>query len=64
MAVELKPTVTDSDLSSLLKVPVRTVQRRLASLKASGLVEATNKRHLHHAFGWCNERTLKITRSY
>ena len=64
LAVELKPTITDADLSSLLKLPLRTVQRHISTLKTSGAIEVKNKRHLHHAFGWCNERTLKITRSH
>jgi transcription initiation factor IIE alpha subunit len=61
---ELKPTVTDLEVSLHTGVSLRSTQRYIATLKQSGLVEVENKRHLHYAFGWCNERTIKFTRSY
>lgn len=61
---DIKPQVTDLEISKQTGVPLRSTQRYLASLKRDGIIRVENIKHLHYAFGWCNSRTLKFLRSY
>lgn len=53
--------MTDKEVASVTGVAVRTAQRYMRELRLAGLVRVDVKRHLHHEFGWCNQRTFRFT---
>lgn len=59
-----KTTLTDAEIAAQTQTSVRTTQRYLKRLRDTGTICVQNKRHLHHAYGWCNERTLFLGGKY
>jgi transcription initiation factor IIE alpha subunit len=53
-----RPTITDAEIAKHTGFSLRTTQRHIATLKSLGLIKANHIRHLHAAYGWCNERSL------
>jgi Fic family protein len=53
-------TPTNATLAALCGIPEHAVKRYLKYWKDRGVFTTKNKRHLHHAFGWCNQRTIEV----
>ena len=53
-------TITNETLASLCGIPEHAAKRYLKYWKDRGLLTTKSKKHLHHAFGWCNQRTIEI----
>jgi Fic family protein len=52
---------TNQDLASLCNIPEHTAKRYLKHWKEQGVFKTKTKKHLHHAFGWCNQRTIEVS---
>jgi transcription initiation factor IIE alpha subunit len=58
--VERDPTITDSEIAKRTQTSLRTAKRYMARLRQTGKIKTIRKKHLHHDYGWCNERTILL----
>ncbi len=53
-------TPTNATLAALCGLPEHAIKRYLKYWKDRGMLSTSVRRHLHPAFGWCNQRTIEI----
>ncbi len=56
--------ISDKRLAELIGETSRTTRRYLDHLRKNGVIEIERGSHMHHEYGWCNSRILKLSKDH